>query len=275
MFKTMSVPFPFLSIVVPAFNEEATLAAVVERLLAVENLREIVVVDDGSEDGTFAIARELARRHAKVRVLRHLRNAGKTAALRTGFASTTGEIVVVQDADLEYDPGQIKEVIRPIAEGMADVVYGSRFLGRETTPARYLYHHVANKSLTLLSNLLMKANISDVETGFKAFRGEIIRNMVLTSVGFGFEIEATAKIAKLGCGISEVPVSYDGRTYAEGKKIGLTDGLSALWYIVRYTWFTSLRASYCAGYLPISSGSRCEVKASVEVFDETARCAVR
>ena len=273
--STTSVPFPFLSIVVPAFNEETTLSAVVERLLAVENLREIVVVDDGSEDRTFAIVRELAWRHPQVRVLRHLRNAGKTAALRTGFASTTGEIVVIQDADLEYDPGQIKEVIRPIVEGTADVVYGSRFLGRETTPARYLYHHVANKSLTFLSNLLMKARISDVETGFKAFRGEIIRNMVLTSAGFGFEIEATAKIAKLRCGISEVPVSYDGRTYAEGKKIGVADGLAALWYIVRYTWFTSLRASYRAGYVPIASDVRHEVTASIEVFEETARCAVR
>ncbi len=208
------------------------------------------MVDDGSEDRTFAIAQEMAARHRKVRVLRHLQNAGKTAALRTGFASTTGEIVVVQDADLEYDPRQIEEVIRPIATGMADVVYGSRFLGNDGTPVPYRYHRAANRLLTFFSNLLTGTKISDVETGFKAFRGEIIRSMILTSAGFGFEIEATAKIAKLGCGISEVPVSYDARTYAEGKKIGVRDGVAALWYIVRYSWFTSLRSSYRAGDLP-------------------------
>lgn len=272
MSKTTSVPFPFLSIVVPAFNEEATVGAVIERLSRVEGVREIVVVDDGSRDRTFAVAQEMAGRHAKVRVLRHLQNRGKTAALRTGFASTTGEIVIVQDADLEYDPRQIEEVIRPIVTGMADVVYGSRFLGKEGRPARYRYHQAANRSLTFFSNLLTGMKISDVETGFKAFRGEIIRSMVLTSARFGFEIEATAKIAKLGCGISEVPVSYKARTYAEGKKIGVRDGLAALWYIVRYSWFTSLRSSYRTGDLPSCAGLRHEARNAAETF-EAARVA--
>lgn len=225
----------FLSIVVPAFNEEATVGTVIEQLLLVDGVREIVVVDDGSTDGTFRVAQQMAEQHAKVRVLRHLRNAGKTAALRTGFASTVGEIVVVQDADLEYDPRQIEDVIRPIVEGTADVVYGSRFLRNDRTLMQYRYHRAANRWLTSFSNLLTRMNISDVETGFKAFRGEIIRSMVLTSKGFGFEIEATAKIAKLRYAISEVPVSYQARSYAQGKKIGLKDGLAALWYIVRYT----------------------------------------
>jgi glycosyltransferase involved in cell wall biosynthesis len=266
MGKTTSVPFPFLSIVVPAFNEEATLGAVIERLLQVEAVREIVVVDDGSQDRTFAVALEMARRHSRVHVLRHLQNAGKTAALRTGFASTTGELVIVQDADLEYDPRQIEEVIRPIMAGVADVVYGSRFLRQDREPARYRYHELANQSLTFFSNLLTRMKITDVETGFKAFRGEIIRSMVLTSGGFGFEIEATAKIAKLRCGISEVPVSYDARSYAEGKKIGVRDGLAALWYIVRYNWCTSLRSSYRTGDLPDCSGVRHESPNATEAL---------
>lgn len=233
-----------LSIVVPAYNEEQTLASVVERLLLVEYLREIVVVDDCSKDNTFAIAQQLASKYDQVRVIRHERNGGKTEALKTGFAATTGDIVIVQDADLEYDPAEIKDVIQPIVDGFADVVYGSRFLVRKAARVLYFYHYLANKSLTFFSNLLTNVNFSDVETGYKAFRGEIIRNMVITSKGFGFEIEVTAKIAKLGCATYEVPISYYGRTYEQGKKIGMKDGLAALWYIVRYNWFTSLQASY-------------------------------
>jgi glycosyltransferase involved in cell wall biosynthesis len=233
-----------LSIVVPAFNEEATLARVVEKLIHVPYLLEVVIVDDCSSDRTLAIARELAARYPQVRALTHERNRGKTDALRTGFAETRGDIVIVQDADLEYDPGEMKEVIQPIIEGVADVVFGSRFLIRKAARVLYFYHYIANKALTFFSNLLTNINLSDVETGYKAFRGEIIRNMVITSKGFGFEIEVTAKVAKLGCAIFEVPISYYGRTYEQGKKIGMKDGIAAVWYIVRYNWLTSLEASY-------------------------------
>jgi glycosyltransferase involved in cell wall biosynthesis len=233
-----------LSIVVPAFNEEATLARVVEKLVDVPYLREIVIVDDCSSDRTLAIAQSLERRYPQVRVLHHDHNRGKTGALRTAFAETRGDIVIVQDADLEYDPAEIKEVIQPIIDGVADVVFGSRFLVRKAARVLYFYHYLANKGLTFLSNLLTNVNLSDVETGYKAFRGEIIRNMVITSKGFGFEIEVTAKVAKLGCAIFEVPISYYGRTYEQGKKIGMKDGIAAAWYIIRYNWLTSREASY-------------------------------
>jgi glycosyltransferase involved in cell wall biosynthesis len=179
-----------------------------------------------------------------VRVLSHQRNSGKTAALKTGFAASSGEVVIVQDADLEYDPSEIKDVIQPILDGVADVVFGSRFMVRKASRVLYFYHFLANKALTFFSNLLTNVNFSDVETGYKAFRGEIIRNMIITSSGFGFEIEVTAKVCKLGCATYEVPISYYGRTYEQGKKIGLKDGVAALWYVLRYNWFTSLKASY-------------------------------
>jgi glycosyltransferase involved in cell wall biosynthesis len=233
-----------LSIVVPAYNEEGTLARVVERLIHVPYLLEIVIVDDCSSDRTLEIARGLAVQYSQVRTLTHQRNRGKTDALRTGFAETKGDIVIVQDADLEYDPGEMKEVIQPIVDGIADVVFGSRFLVRKAARVLYFYHYIANKALTFFSNLLTNVNLSDVETGYKAFRGEIIRNMVITSKGFGFEIEVTAKVAKLGCAIFEVPISYYGRTYEQGKKIGMKDGIAAVWYIVRYNWLTSLESSY-------------------------------
>ena len=230
----------------PAYNEEATLARVIERLEGLElpELFEIIIVDDASTDETPAVARELASRYRNIRVIRHERNSGKTAALRTGFAATTGEIVMVQDADLEYDPGEIKELIHPIVDGVADVVYGSRFLVRKAARVLYFYHYLANKALTFLSDLFTNVNFSDVETGYKAFRGEIIRNMIIVSSGFGFEIEVTAKVCKLGCATYEVPISYYGRTYEQGKKIGMRDGLAAVWYVVRFNWFTTLRGSY-------------------------------
>jgi len=235
-----------LSIVVPAYNEESTLARVVEKLMQVPYLFEIVIVDDCSTDRTLEIARQLAAKYPQVRALTHPVNRGKTDALRTGFAETKGDIVIVQDADLEYDPSEMIEVIQPIVNGVADVVFGSRFLVRKAARVLYFYHYIANKSLTFFSNLLTNINLSDVETGYKAFRGEIIRNMVITSKGFGFEIEVTAKVAKLGCAIFEVPISYYGRTYEQGKKIGMTDGIAAVWYIVRYNWLTSRAASYRA-----------------------------
>ena len=235
-----------LSVVIPAYNEAASLVAVVQRVLAVPHLKEVVIVDDCSSDRTGEIADELARLYPKVRSVHHKENRGKTEALKTGFALTTGDIVIVQDADLEYDPSEMGEVIAPILEGTADVVYGSRFLVRKAARVLYFYHYLANKGLTFLSNLFTNVNLTDVETGYKAFRGEIIRNMTIHSAGFGFEIEVTAKVAKLRCAMYEVPISYHGRTYEEGKKIGFTDGLAALWYIIKFNLLCSLKDSFRA-----------------------------
>ena len=233
-----------LSVVVPVYNEEATLAEVVRKLVGVPCLLEIIIVDDCSTDGTGEVAQQLSTEHPQVRLVRHERNAGKTAALKTGFALTTGQVVIVQDADLEYDPADIYGVIRPILDGHADVVFGSRFLVRRATRVLYFYHYLANKLLTYLSNSLTNLNMTDIETGYKAFRGDIIRNMRIVSSGFGFEVEVTAKIAKLKVAIYEVPISYYGRTYDEGKKIVFMDGLIALWLVIRFNLFCSLRASF-------------------------------
>lgn len=234
----------FLSVVIPAYNEEATLPGVVRRVLEVPGLLEIIIVDDCSADRTAEIARDLAGEYPQVRYVSHQKNSGKTEALKTGFALTRGEVVIVQDADLEYDPNEIPAVIKPILEGHADVVYGSRFLVRKATRVLYFYHYLANKVLTFTSNLCTNLNMTDVETGYKAFRGEIIRNMIIKSSGFGFEIEVTAKVAKLGCAIYEVPISYYGRTYEEGKKIGIRDGLQAFWLVFRFNLFCGLQSSY-------------------------------
>ena len=190
------------------------------------------------------LVEEFITTQPRVRSIRHTANRGKTEALKTGFAASTGDIVIVQDADLEYDPADIPNVIQPILAGKADVVYGSRFLVRRATRILYFRHYLANRFLTFLSNLLTDYNFSDIETCYKAFRGEIIRNMVVTSSGFGFEVEVTAKIAKLKCRVFEVPISYYGRTYEEGKKIGVKDGLHALYYIFKYNLLTNLKSSY-------------------------------
>lgn len=220
------------------------MVAVVQRVLTLPHLHEVIIVDDCSKDKTGAIADELARMSAKVRAVHRSSNGGKTEALKTGIAVTTGDIVIVQDADLEYDPSEIPDVIAPILENRADVVYGSRFLVRKAARVLYFYHYLANKVLTFLSNLCTNVNLTDVETGYKAFRGEIIRNMNFHSAGFGFEIEVTAKVAKLHCAMYEVPISYHGRTYEEGKKIGWVDGFAALWYIVKFNFLCSLQDSF-------------------------------
>jgi glycosyltransferase involved in cell wall biosynthesis len=235
---------PLLSVVVPAYNEESTLSEIAARLLAVSEAGEIIIVNDCSTDKTGAIADRLAAEQPRIKVVHHTRNAGKTEALKTGFAFTTGRIVIVQDADLEYDPSEIPDLIAPIVEGHADVVYGSRFLVRKASRVLYFYHYIGNKALTFLSNLCTNINMTDVETCYKAFRGDIIRNMKITSSGFGFEIEVTAKVAKLGVAIYEVPISYHGRTYAQGKKIGMKDGIAALWYIFRFNFLCSLKDSF-------------------------------
>jgi glycosyltransferase involved in cell wall biosynthesis len=233
-----------LSVVIPVYNEEKTLATIVQRVLELPQLLEIIIVDDCSKDRTPEIGQALAVEHPKVRYIRAIKNGGKTAALKTGFAMTLGQIVIVQDADLEYDPDEIPDVIEPIMKGYADVVYGSRFMVKRAARVIYFYHYLANKGLTFLSNALTNLNMTDVETCYKAFRGPIIRNMIIKSSGFGFEIEVTAKVAKLGCAIYEVPISYYGRTYEEGKKIGFKDGVEALWFIVRFNLFCGLRSSF-------------------------------
>lgn len=235
---------PCLSVVVPVYNEESTLREVVEKVLKVPHLLEVVVVDDCSSDGTANVIEKLCVEYPQLRTARHAKNSGKTAALRTGFALTKGNIVIVQDADREYDPVEIPGVILPILENRADVVYGSRFLVRKATRVLYFYHYLANKFLTFFSNLLTNLNMTDIETGYKAFRGDLIRRMIIVSTRFGFEVEVTAKIAKLKLAIYEVPISYYGRTYAEGKKIGTRDGLMAIWLIVRFNLFCSLNSSF-------------------------------
>jgi glycosyltransferase involved in cell wall biosynthesis len=233
-----------LSVVIPAYNEEGTLREIVDRVLKIPQLLELVIVDDCSSDNTPEVLRDLCAKYPNIKTARHARNRGKTEALKTGFRLTEGEIVIVQDADLEYDPGEIPDVIAPIASGHADVVFGYRFLVRKTARAVYFYHYLANKSLTFCSNLATNINLTDVETCYKAFRGEIIRQMKITSSGFGFEIEVTAKVAKLRCAIYETPISYYGRTYEEGKKITAWDAVAAFYYILRYNVFSSLENSF-------------------------------
>jgi glycosyltransferase involved in cell wall biosynthesis len=233
-----------LSVVMPAFNERATVGIVIRRILTEISLDlELIVVNDGSTDGTAEILDAMAAEDPRIKVV-HKANGGKTSALIRGFELSRGQIVIIQDADLEYDPAEIIHVVQPILQNHADVVYGSRFMVRKAARVLYFYHYVANRLLTTFSNLLTNLNMTDVETGYKAFRGDIIRNMTIQSRGFGIEIEVTAKVAKLHAVVYEVPISYYGRTYEEGKKIGVTDGILALWYIVRFNLFSSLKSSF-------------------------------
>jgi len=239
--KMQSLP---LSIIMPVFNERETVASIAQRVLAeVPVALELIIVDDGSTDGSAEIIDALARNDSRILAI-HKTNGGKTSALKAGFERSRGEIVIIQDADLEYDPAEIPHVLQPILENHADVVYGSRFLVRRASRVLYFYHYVANRVLTLFSNALTNLNMTDVETGYKALRGDIIRNMIIESSGFGIEIEITAKIAKLGVSVYEVPISYYGRTYEQGKKIGLKDGVAALWYIVRFNLLCSRNKSF-------------------------------
>ncbi len=222
-----------ISVVIPVYNEEKTVAETVNRVLATGIPSEVIVVDDGSQDGTRAILEDLQRRHPQVKVFFHEKNMGKGAALRTAFQHATGDIIIIQDADLEYDPRHYPTLLQPIYEGMADVVYGSRFLGAPRRPILF-WNMVANKILTFITNLLYNTILSDMETGYKVFKREVVENMPLRARGFDFEPEFTAKVLKRHYRIFEVPIAFNPRDYSEGKKIKAKDGLIALWTLLKY-----------------------------------------
>lgn len=239
-----------LSVVIPCYNERGTIETVIQAVKAspIRNL-EIIIVDDCSTDGTTELLKSRIEPIVD-QVLYHSTNRGKGAALRTGFAAVTGDVAIVQDADLEYDPQEFPLLLRPIAEGRADVVFGSRFAGNQPHRVVYYWHMVGNKFLTTLSNMLTNINLTDMETCYKAFRREVIQSIRIEENRFGFEPEVTAKVARMGCRIYEVGISYYGRTYKEGKKIGWKDGFRAIYCIMKYNLFASKRA------YPVSDASQ-------------------
>jgi len=221
-----------LSVLMPVYNEEKTLERILKKLIALKYVQEVIVVDDCSSDSSFSIIE--SQKSPKIKLYRHEKNMGKTAAIKTALSHASGEIIIIQDADLEYDPDEIWDVIYPIVSGHADVVYGSRFLVKRTSRVLYYFHYIGNKVLTIFSNLLTNLNMTDIETCYKAFRSPILKHLALTSSGFGMEVEITAMVSRLPLRIYEVPISYYGRTYEEGKKIGMKDGVMAIWYIFYY-----------------------------------------
>jgi glycosyltransferase involved in cell wall biosynthesis len=230
-----------LSVLVPVYNEEQTLAEVVRRVCAFPMAKEIILVDDGSKDKSGEILTRLQEENQRandslnlIRVFFQPHNQGKGAALKSALSHVTGDIVLVQDADLEYDPADYPVLIEPITKGLADVVYGSRFAGGGAHRVLFFWHSMGNRLLTLLSNMLSNLNLSDMEVGYKVFRAEVLKGIDLKSQRFGFEPEITIKLAKKGCRFYEVPISYHGRTYEEGKKITWKDGVAALYYMIRF-----------------------------------------
>lgn len=228
---------PCLTVVVPVFNEAATIASIIEVVLKQPLVQEVIVVDDASSDETWQALQPVARENSRVKLFRHQTNQGKGAALRTGFAQATAPIVIVQDADLEYDPTEYTLLVWPIIMGKADVVFGSRFLGSGSHRVLYYWHSVGNKFLTTLSNMATNLNLTDMETGYKVFKREVIQKISIEENRFGFEPEIVAKVSRLKARVYEVAISYYGRTYEEGKKIGWRDGASALRCIFKYNFF--------------------------------------
>ncbi len=222
-----------LSVVVPCYNERATVLELIERVLVSPFVEEVVLVDDGSTDGTRDLLRTID--NDRVRVILHDVNQGKGAALRTGFAAAAADYVIVQDADLEYDPAEYAKLLEPLIAGRASAVYGSRFVSSEPHRVLYFWHSIGNRLLTLMSNMFTDLNLTDMETCYKAFRRDVIQSIDIEEDRFGFEPEVTAKLAQLGVPIYEVGISYDGRTYDDGKKIGWRDGVRAVWCIVKYS----------------------------------------
>lgn len=230
-----------LSVLVPVYNEAATVEEVLRRVRSVRLPKEIIVVDDGSTDGTREILKRLAQEAAaendslnRLKVVFQPENRGKGAAIRTGLDHVTGDIVIIQDADLEYDPQDYMKLLDPILSGKADVVYGSRFYGGGPHRVLFFWHYLGNQIVTFFSNILTNLNLTDMEVGYKVFRAEVIRNLPIRSNRFGFEPEITVKVAKRRCRVYEVPISYHGRTYAEGKKITWKDGIAALYFLIRF-----------------------------------------
>jgi glycosyltransferase involved in cell wall biosynthesis len=229
---------PLLSVVIPCYNEEKTILEIFQAVdRAAPRSKEIIIVNDHSTDGTRQVLETRLQSHPQVKIIHHPTNQGKGAALHTGIRAATGDIVIIQDADLEYNPEEYEKLIKPIVAGKADVVYGSRFLGGGEHRVVYYWHYVGNRFLTFLSNAFSNINLSDMETGYKVFKREIIQSLPLHEKRFGFEPEVTAKIARLRCVIYEVGISYYGRTYEEGKKIGWRDGVRAIYCLLKYNLF--------------------------------------
>ncbi len=228
---------PCVSVVIPVFNEAATVAGVIAVVLKQVCVQEVIVVDDGSSDGSWEELQKLPALDPRIIAVRHAENQGKGAALRTGIGQATSSLVLIQDADLEYDPNEYETLIAPILSGRADVVFGSRFAGAGAHRVLYFWHSVGNRALTTFSNMATNLNLSDMETCYKVFRREVLQQITIEESRFGFEPEITAKMARLGVRIYEVPISYYGRTYADGKKIGWRDGLSAIRCILKYNLF--------------------------------------
>ncbi len=224
-----------LSVLMPVYNEKATLHEIIRRVREVEIRKEIVLVDDGSTDGTRELLRdEIEGKYPDVKVFFHPQNRGKGAAIRTAIEKATGDYLIVQDADLEYDPNEYFSLLEPLLDGRADVVFGSRFLGGGAHRVHFFWHRLGNGFLTLLSNMLTNLNLTDMEVCYKVFKADVIKNIPLRCNRFDFEPEITAKVAKRKCRIYEVPISYSGRDYDEGKKIGWRDGVQAIWTIIKY-----------------------------------------